>query len=305
MSRHKHFAPRIPLPVRGGIRAQGRRNSASRPWWGEGWIRAFEALRPGARLGRGRSYAVSGQVVSLGFSPGHLDAVVQGGGESPYAVAMAFGMLDAKAARRVELRLRSDPLLFARLLARDLPHRFLSWFEDEGVPLFPAGFDDFRTTCSCPDWSHVCKHVAAAYLLFGEALEQDPALLLRLRGLDLPEFDAPPAPDPVAPPPRERAAEAAPQSFWQSPDAGGCPPDFGPAGVTGASAPLARRLGPPPLWRGFDRFEEVADAVARRALPAGWRAWTGQREPPPPTATATPSTGFHSRRCPLRIDVTV
>ncbi|MGI6495891.1 MAG: hypothetical protein ACOX5G_07350 [Kiritimatiellia bacterium] len=311
MSRKKHFAPRIPLIARGGIRSQTRRSSAARPWWGDRWIRAFEALRPGARLGRGRNYAVSGQVTLLEFSPGRLDARVQGGRDTPYALSVEFAALDAAAARRIATRLRGNPLLLARILTRELPRRLQRWFEEEGVPLFPAGPEDMRTRCDCPDWSHVCKHVAAAYLLFGEAMEQDPALLLRLRGLDMPEFaafDAGDAARPAAaaesPPQPEPAPSPSPDRFWNGAPPTAAPGDFGPVNVTGESAPLARRLGPLPFWRGLERFEDTLVAVARRALPAGWRAWTGEKEPPPPSATTRPTDASRPRRGPPRIDVT-
>ncbi len=285
----------MPLTAAGGIRSQARRNQSARPWWGRRWLLVFEAMNPGARLGRGRSYAISGQVTRLAFSTGIVEATVQGGRPKPYEIALRFATLPDAAAKRLSERLASSPLLIARLLVGEMPHRIEAWFEEEGVPLFPRIENDMQTECDCPDWSSTCKHVAAAYLLFGEAMEQNPALLLRLRGLTLPELEF--EPDLTA-----AKAEGNTHCDWN-----GIPPSpmINPgdsAMPSSETAPLVRRLGPLPFWRGIDRFEETLSNVCQRAAPAGWRAWTCEHEPPPATANSTPE--YTPRKAPLRIEIT-
>jgi uncharacterized Zn finger protein len=41
---------------------------------------------------------------------------------------------------------------------------------------------ELETDCSCPDWANPCKHIAAVYFLLGEAFDDDPFMLFRLRG---------------------------------------------------------------------------------------------------------------------------
>ena len=43
-------------------------------------------------------------------------------------------------------------------------------------------------SCSCPDWAELCKHVAAVLYGIGRKLDDDPMLLLRLRGIDTASF---------------------------------------------------------------------------------------------------------------------
>ena len=291
----KRHEPRVPLTAAGGIRSQARRNQASRPWWGRRWLLVFEAMNPGARLGRGRSYAVSGQVTRLAFSTGVIEATVQGGRPRPYEVALRFATLPDAAAKRLSTKLAGSPLLIARLLVGELPHRIETWFEEEGAPLFPRIGNDMSTDCDCPDWSSTCKHVAAAYLLFGEAMEQNPALLLRLRGLTLPELEF--EPDLTA-----ETAERDHHSDWDGiPPTPMIDPKDSATGAAGESAPLVRRLGPLPFWRGIDRFEETMACVCQRAMPAGWRAWTSEREPPPAALNAIHE--ITPRRAPLRTEI--
>jgi len=52
------------------------------------------------------------------------------------------------------------------------------------VPLFPVKYHDLETTCTCPDYSNPCKHIAAVIYLMAEAFDRDPFLLFTLRGID-------------------------------------------------------------------------------------------------------------------------
>ena len=49
--------------------------------------------------------------------------------------------------------------------------------------LFPAP-KEIDLDCSCPDWADLCKHVAASLYGVGAKLDQNPALLFLLRGVD-------------------------------------------------------------------------------------------------------------------------
>ena len=54
-------------------------------------------------------------------------------------------------------------------------------FEQIGISLFPLR-EELVSDCSCPDWSEVCKHTAASHYLLAERFDEDPFLLMRLRG---------------------------------------------------------------------------------------------------------------------------
>ncbi len=41
-----------------------------------------------------------------------------------------------------------------------------------------------RLRCTCPDWAHLCKHLAAVLYGVGVRLDADAALLFELRGVD-------------------------------------------------------------------------------------------------------------------------
>lgn len=272
----KKYAARVPVGLQGGIRAQQPYAVVGRRWWNRRWTEAMEAFRLGARLGRGRSYAVSGQVSELTIQPGLVAARVQGAAAEPYACEIRLRQTAGEPRERLIGALRQRPMLLARLLTGDLPFEVESLFLDAGCPLFPRQNDDLSSRCACPDWANPCKHLVAVYYLLGEALSHQPLALLQMRGIgrsDLfPEHDAPAAADQRQTPPAERQPDI--ETFYGEPLT---PPEsFGAAPPPGQSvAPLIQRLGPLPLWRGQERFCDTLEHLYRRAASRGWAVWIG------------------------------
>jgi uncharacterized Zn finger protein len=73
--------PSHPRTVEGGLRASG---AISKTWWSSRFISVLEDIGMGNRLRRGRSYARSGQVISLDVAAGVVSAQVQGSRTRPY-----------------------------------------------------------------------------------------------------------------------------------------------------------------------------------------------------------------------------
>lgn len=191
MSRKK-YPIRIPR-FAAGIRAQESRSGAGRSWWSRRWREIMERMGLGARLGRGRNYAASGQVVSLKIAGPHIEASVVGTRPDPYLITIDFRTPADDARERIVSSLRAEPMMVARLLADDLPVEVETLFKAEGCDLFPGGRlspgkYDMTTKCSCPDYANPCKHSSAVLLLLGEEVMRRPATLLELRGITLEEL---------------------------------------------------------------------------------------------------------------------
>lgn len=187
MSGKKRYPIRVPR-FAAGIRAQESRTGAGRSWWAGEWTHRLEAMGLKGRLGRGKSYALSGQVVSLSIAGPHVAARVQGTRPGPYDVTLDFRTPEPAARARLVAALRAEPMLVARLLADDLPQDVEAAFRREGYDLFPGGKlgpgrYDMTTACSCPDYANPCKHTAAVLLLLGEEIARRPLTLLELRGI--------------------------------------------------------------------------------------------------------------------------
>ncbi|NLL83959.1 MAG: hypothetical protein GX230_06940 [Lentisphaerae bacterium] len=307
MSRRKKFSPRTPVILHGGIRAQGSRSINKRPWWGRRWILMLENLRLGARLGRGRNYAISGQVAEITLGSGSVAATVQGGAATPYKVNITFTKLSSKARAEIITSLEKQPATLGKLLVGDFPPLIEPLLLAHKTPLFPQPHNDWQGRCTCPDWARPCKHITAVLLLLGEAIEHEPLLLLELRGLNRNDLiketsTPPPLSDTTTTTPS--ALPATPSQFWG--DTWTPATDFGPAAGNKFASPLASRLGPLPFWRGTEKFLPMLDEVYERTSNTAPHVWNGDRvatwRPPQPAATEP---GFQRRRTRLRIDDTL
>jgi uncharacterized Zn finger protein len=274
----RYEQPSRPLPAKGGIKARSQKGGFAQSWWGQRWITILESFGLGGRLTRGRSYARRGQVVNLEMADGVAGASVQGSRPQPYMVRIALKKIDGAQRAKLAGALGADMAVAAKLIGGNLPPEVEQCFEQAGVPLFPHRINDLKTSCSCPDSSNPCKHIAAVYYLIAEEFDRDPFLLLQMRGLARDEFmtllggDRPRRGD-EAEEGRAQAAQpepltADPQRFWR-----GVPmPEqvYGDFTAGEEAAPLAKRLGGFPFWRGetdfLDEIGRLSQQAAARAL---------------------------------------
>lgn len=231
-----------------GIRAQNLRTLVKRAWWARRWIAMLEGMRLGPRLGRGRQYALSGQVVDLCLEGTQVTAHVQGSRPEPYLVKLDFSSPPAPGTEGAVSAALGNPLASARLLTDDLPLEIEEACSREGRSLFAPG----KTWCGCPDWRKPCKHVAAVLFILGEEIARKPSLLLDLKGIDW-EAALPP-PESVAPPEDFSALRLSTASF-----------------ASDDPAPLLTRLGPVPFWRGTAKCVDALEKIYRRVRPVAER----------------------------------
>ncbi len=185
---YEWYEPAVPKNVKGGIKAQSRRGSFTSSWWAGRWIKTLESFDIGARLARGKSYARKGQVARLDIGRGRVIAEVQGTRSDPYIVSVKLDTLSDSQWDKIISRLLEKPIFAAQLLGNEMPREIEAVFEDEGISLFPAKQRDLETNCTCPDWSNPCKHIAAVFYIMGEAFDNDPFLIFKLRGMDRKEI---------------------------------------------------------------------------------------------------------------------
>ena len=176
------YPPSRPLKADGGIKARSKRGSIGEQWWSRRFIDVLESFGLQSRLTRGRSYARSGQVLSLDIGTGHVTAKVQGSRVKPYAAKLTVDPLTTRQWQRVEEALAARAIFRARLLAGEMPAEIEEVFADCGTPLFPKSARDLEMTCSCPDWEVPCKHLAAVCYVLAEAFDADPFGMLAWRG---------------------------------------------------------------------------------------------------------------------------
>lgn len=288
----RYYRPSRPRAAEGGIKAQSKGSAFGESWWARRWIEVLESFDIGARLGRGRSYARRGQVLSIKIGKGTVSAEVQGSRPRPYQVRIQVDPLSKAAWKRLAEVLGRQALFAAKLLAGEMPERIEDAFKTAGLSLFPGKSKDLQTECSCPDWSNPCKHIAAVYYLLGEEFDRDPFLIFRLRGMErealVKLLGGPPGPKVTG---KRRAASvpeqspvaestspaeplpAAPDAFWGKGSDGR--DRFGEVRIPPVAAALPKRLGNFPFWRGQERLLDALDRIYRQASVAGLDVFLG------------------------------
>ncbi len=236
----------------------------SRTWWGKNFITAIERLTDSGRLQRGRSYASGGKVKSFEIDGGLVTAKVRGSvnpyfgvtKEPLYTTTIDFTPISkAKWAAAIAL-VASKASLISRLLLNEIPDNIEDSFKTLGLHLLPASAKDFKTQCSCPDYSNPCKHIAGVYYLIAAELDRDPFLLFELRGLPREALKAELAKSPLG------QALSAELSAQQRP----------PVPVEHYyTQPQTVEAAPPSLkefWQGEKRLPQTIEVAAPSAVPA-------------------------------------
>jgi uncharacterized Zn finger protein len=248
---------------------------SARQRWSDRWRGLVDDAGPATalRVSRGRAYERSGRVSDLRARPGALSARVQGSRATPYLVEVGLPVLDAAEWDRVVAAVVEQARHSARLLAGQAPEGLEDELAALGVRLFPHPAE-LVTGCACDDPSPTCKHVVAVVEAAATRLDDDPFLLLHLRGRGRERFlaDLTAARRAAGPEPEGISVSALSTERWTS---GSVPArDVPREVVAGPEDPLARR-GDPPGWSGGvsapDLFGPLADrgaAWAQRLLDA-------------------------------------
>jgi uncharacterized Zn finger protein len=283
---YPYFKPSIPREAKGGIKAQSKRGTFGESWWARRWIAVLESFNIGARLGRGRSYARRGQILSIEIDKGKVSGKVQGSRPKPYDVKLQVKTLSASDWQKLAKVLSRQAIFSAKLLMGEMPLDIEKAFKEAGLSLFPEKLKDLKTACSCPDWSNPCKHIAAVYYLLAEEFDRDPFLIFKLRGMNREDLIAmlkkpgkkttlrKAKPKQGSPEVNEKTLTSDISKFWN----GEAISDdiFGEVRIPPIPAALPKRLGSFPFWRGEERFLDTMESIYAKASPVGLSTFLGE-----------------------------
>ncbi|MFJ8542300.1 SWF or SNF family helicase [Streptomyces sp. NPDC093586] len=165
------FAPLPPPPGR----------AFALTWWGQAWLKALEdAAMDGAQVKAGRRLARAGAVGAVSVRPGRITAVVQDRDRTAHRADVLLEELsDEQWDRFVDMTVERSGHV-AALLDREMPPHLVEDAASAGIDLLP-GLGDLEPECDCGAWDH-CGHTAALCYQVARLLDQDPLVLLLMRG---------------------------------------------------------------------------------------------------------------------------
>ncbi|WP_330242027.1 SWIM zinc finger family protein [Streptomyces sp. NBC_00525] len=150
-------------------------------WWGRAWLRALEETAlDGRQLKEGRRVAREGRVGAVSVRPGRITAVVSARDGSTYRSDVLLQELDEREWDRFLDMAAERAGHIAALLDHEMPSHLIEDAAAAGIDLRP-GMGDLEPECTCEAWDH-CPHTAALCYQVARLLDQDPFVLLLMRG---------------------------------------------------------------------------------------------------------------------------
>lgn len=151
--------------------------------WGAELLTVLERKTDYGRLGRGRTYANTGRVYDVSVKESHIRAKVEGNYNPYYSTSMDFTPFAKDEVESIKSILEKNPLILASIMNGELPKSFLNLLFEAKISLF----ENFKMSCSCPDFwgDYACKHIAGLYYIAVSEMDKNPFILFSLRGFDL------------------------------------------------------------------------------------------------------------------------
>jgi uncharacterized Zn finger protein len=151
----------------------------AKTFWGKSWCDNLERYSDFAnRLPRGKTYLRNGSVADLVIEPGVIRAIV--GGSEAYKIVIKIEALKPYLWRSIERDCSQEIGSLMDLLQGKFSNDIMARLTRQQDGLFPAK-NEISMSCTCPDGSIVCKHVAATIYGVGARLDSQPDLLFKLR----------------------------------------------------------------------------------------------------------------------------
>ncbi|MFI2240490.1 SWF or SNF family helicase [Streptomyces chrestomyceticus] len=153
----------------------------ARTWWGLAWLQALaDSALDGRQVKQGRRDARAGAVGAVSVRPGRITAVVKDRAGTPCRCDVLLQELSEADWDRFLDLVADRAGHIAALLDHDMPPHLVEDAAAAGIELLP-GIGDLEAECDCGAWDH-CSHTAALCHQTARLLDEDPFVLLLMRG---------------------------------------------------------------------------------------------------------------------------
>ena len=157
-------------------------------WWGNKWMNALKGVDFANRIPRGKTYANSNKVYDINFEETYVSAKVIAKLNDYYDTGVLFRTFDDDEKNKILNVINSSESILSSLLNHELPIELYEKLTEENIQVFPNNAKDLTPFCNCPDYAHICKHVAALIYVITHEVDKDPFNIFKLQGCDLLEL---------------------------------------------------------------------------------------------------------------------
>jgi uncharacterized Zn finger protein len=169
----------IVLPRLSRVRGSAARSTT---WWGRAFVRSFEELSVDAHdLLAARSLARTGRLGAIVALDAMASAVVDPGSTQPLMAQVKLDRLDDAGWTTFAREAARESGHAAALEAGELPAELVEHADESGAEVLP-GPGDIDTACECDAWVQPCLHALALLYQLAWHIDDDPYVLLLLRG---------------------------------------------------------------------------------------------------------------------------
>lgn len=151
-------------------------------FWGSAWMKQLALCESGGMcLAPGRTLLRHGCVLDVRITRGCITALVSA--DEVYEVELHISPLEGEHLEALSLRCGNQINSLLALLEGKVDSDVLKQLCHPEEGLLPTP-QDWRMSCTCPDWSDPCPHAAAAIYAAGCLIDADPKLLFTLRSIE-------------------------------------------------------------------------------------------------------------------------
>ena len=180
-TRLNHFQTKV-RKAKDGIAPTSSDKTVEQSWWSVKFLEAMDYFESDSRITQGKNYAKKGQVYDLQVCKGIITAKVQCTKAKPFSVKIEFRTFTNEEWFQLFSEMVAKASFAAELLLGKIPLDIQRISTKLNLSFFPKIKDDIKAACNCPDWANPCKHIAAVYYIFADIINNEPALLFKIRG---------------------------------------------------------------------------------------------------------------------------
>ncbi|MDD1724448.1 MAG: hypothetical protein LUQ07_04900 [Methanospirillum sp.] len=175
-----HSIDEVPAERRLKLKAQD--GPVGRAWYSRDFVRAIESVAEKKRLARGLACARNKEACRLVIEPGRIKIGISCSGYTIRDVDVMVSRFKQPEWDQLISAIAADAALTGALVSGEFTEYFVHTLRANNFDLIPSLDRNFHPFCNCGDQYDPCIHKIAAWYFIAEALDENPWLLLYIKG---------------------------------------------------------------------------------------------------------------------------